>query len=168
MPFGITFLAPAFADAVVCGRGGAAAGRATTRPPPWAGTATIVVVGAHLRGQPLNHQLVDRGARFVASVRTAPEYRLHALPTAPPKPGLVRVGEGGAAIEAELWALPVDGFGDFVRGIPAPLAIGTVELADGSSHPGFLCEAAGLAGCPTSPRPAVGVATCGQRAVSTP
>ena len=141
MPFGVTFLAPAFADALVA----AAAARLLGEPdppPPWTGTTTIVVVGAHLRGQPLNHQLVDRGGRFVASVRTAPAYRLHALATTPPKPGLVRVLEGGVAIDAEAWALPVDGFGDLVRGVPAPLTIGSVELADGSTHPGFLCEAA--------------------------
>ena len=37
--------------------------------PPWSGTTTIVVVGAHLRGQPLNHQLTDRGGCFVADGR---------------------------------------------------------------------------------------------------
>jgi allophanate hydrolase len=109
-------------------------------PPPWSGTTTIVVVGAHLRGQPLNHQLVDRGGHFVGEVRTASAYRLHALPTMPPKPGLVRIADGGTSIEAELWELPIDGFGAFVVGVPSPLTIGTVELSDGTTHPGFLCE----------------------------
>ena len=54
----------------------------------------IAVVGAHLDGQPLNHQLTDRGATFVARTETAPIYRLYALPTDPPKPGLVRVVDG--------------------------------------------------------------------------
>ena len=148
IPFGITFLAPAFADALVAAAGARLLGEADPAAPPWTATTTIVVVGAHLRGQPLNHQLVERGARLVAPVRTAPIYRLYALPTDPPKPGLVRTGAGGAAIEAELWELPVDGFGSFVRAIPAPLTIGTVVLEDCTAHPGFLCESWAVAGCP--------------------
>ena len=148
VPFGITFLGPAFADPVVA----AAAARLLREPDPplpgWAGGTTLVVVGAHRRGQPLNHQLVERGGRFVAAVRTAPVYRLHALATEPAKPGLVRVETGGVPIDAELWSLPVDGFGDFVRRIPAPLTIGTVELADTTTHPGFLCEGWAAAAAP--------------------
>src|SRR6185437_8365380 len=108
--------------------------------------ATLVVVGAHLSGQPLNHELVDRGGRLIRAATTAAAYRLHALTTDPPKPGLVRVSSGGASIVAELWGLPVDGFGDFVRRVPSPLSIGTVELEDGSRHPGFLCEGWALDG----------------------
>jgi allophanate hydrolase len=100
----------------------------------------LVVVGAHLRGQPLNHELTSRGGRFVSSVSTAGSYRLYALDTVPPKPGLVRVASGGVAIAAEVWDLPVRGFGEFVSRVPAPLAIGKVELADGTSVSGFLCE----------------------------
>jgi len=76
----------------------------------------------------------------VRSVRTAPRYRLHALPTSPPKPGLVRA-DAGHAIEAEIWELSHASFGAFVAAIPAPLGIGTLELDDGSSVKGFLCEA---------------------------
>ncbi|WP_410669172.1 allophanate hydrolase [Amycolatopsis sp. cmx-4-68] len=100
----------------------------------------LVVVGAHLRGQPLNHELTSRGGRFVAETLTAAAYRLHALGTVPPKPGLVRVAAEGVSIAAEVWDLPVAGFGDFVARVPAPLVIGKVELADGTSVPGFLCE----------------------------
>jgi allophanate hydrolase len=148
IPFGVTFLAPAFADALVAVAGARLLGEDDPPAPPWAATTTVVVVGAHLTGQPLNHQLVDRGARLVAPVRTAPIYRLYALPTQPPKPGLVRVGAGGAAIDAELWELPLDGFGSFVGGVPAPLTIGTVVLEDCTAHPGFLCESWAVAGCP--------------------
>jgi allophanate hydrolase len=97
-------------------------------------------VGAHLTGQPLNGELTARGGRLLRVAATAPCYRLLALPTDPPKPGLVRVTTAGAPIAAELWALPVDGFGDFVRRVPPPLAIGTVELEDGTFHSGFVCE----------------------------
>jgi allophanate hydrolase len=148
MPFGVTLLGPAFADPVVTAAAARLLGEPDPPLPPWTGCTTIVVVGAHLTGQPLNYQLVERGARFAAAVRTAPAYRLHALPTTPPKPGLERVVDGGTAIDAELWALPVDGFGDFVRAVPAPLTIGTVELADGSTHPGFLCEGFATAAAP--------------------
>lgn len=112
--------------------------------------SAIAVVGAHLRGEPLNWQLTQRGARFVAATTTAAAYRLHALPAAAAggvaKPGLVRVAEGGAAIAVELWALPVAAYGSFVAGIAAPLGIGTLTLADGTQVQGFLCESAALDG----------------------
>jgi allophanate hydrolase len=108
----------------------------------------LAVVGAHLRGQPLNHQLVERGGRFVRAVRTAPCYRLYALPaTTPPKPGLVRGPQGtGGAIELEIWELPDAAWADFVAAIPPPLGIGTLLLEDGSAVKGFLCEPAALSG----------------------
>jgi allophanate hydrolase len=108
----------------------------------------LAVVGAHLRGQPLNHQLTERGGRFVRLARTAPCYRLHALAgTTPAKPGLVRVppGEGGA-IEIEIWSLPAPAWAEFVAAIPPPLGIGTLLLDDGTQVKGFLCESASLAG----------------------
>ena len=108
----------------------------------------IVVVGAHLSGMPLNGELTSRGAAFRRAVQTTPDYRLHALAGDPPKrPGLIRVTPGsGAAIACEVWALPAEGFGTFVAGIPAPLCIGTLRLADGTSPKGFLVEPEGLAG----------------------
>jgi allophanate hydrolase len=106
-----------------------------------AASHSIVVVGAHLNGQPLHHQLTERRARFVAATTTSPKYRLHALSgTVPPKPGLVRDEKDGATVEVEVWSLDDEAFGTFVRGVPPPLCIGTVELADGSWHKGFLCE----------------------------
>jgi allophanate hydrolase len=108
-----------------------------TSPAP---TTPLVVVGAHLAGQPLHHELADRAARLVAETTTAPHYRFFALATQPPKPGLVRVAAGGAAIEVEVWELGLAEFGDFVRNVPPPLAIGTLQLADGSWAPGFVCE----------------------------
>jgi allophanate hydrolase len=108
----------------------------------------LAVVGAHLRGQPLNHQLTSRHARFVRKTRTAPCYRLYALAnTQPPKPGLRRVAEKlPQGIEIEVWALDEAAFGSFVAEIPPPLGIGTLELEDGTSVKGFLCEPIGLEG----------------------
>jgi allophanate hydrolase len=108
---------------------------------------TVAVVGAHLSGLPLNWQLVERGAQLLETTTTAPEYRLFELPdTVPPKPGLLRVAEDGAAIAVELWRLPECHYGSFVAGIPAPLGIGTLTLADGRRVQGFVCEATACAG----------------------
>ncbi|HEV7802909.1 MAG TPA: allophanate hydrolase, partial [Burkholderiales bacterium] len=109
---------------------------------------TLAVVGAHLSGMPLNYQLTSRGARLLEACATAPQYRLYALPhTAPPKPGLARAHNGsGAAIEVELWSVPVRSFGSLVADVPSPLAIGTVMLADGRQVKGFVCESYALAG----------------------
>ncbi|AWZ02872.1 allophanate hydrolase [Rhodobiaceae bacterium] len=105
----------------------------------------LAVVGAHLSGQPLNWQLADRGAKLVASTQTAASYGLYALAdTEPPKPGLVRQSEGGAMIEVEVWALSGEAFGQFTADVPAPLAIGNVELRDGRWVKGFVCEPWGL------------------------
>ncbi len=107
----------------------------------------VAVVGAHLSGMPLNGQLTERGARLLHATHTAPEYRLFALPgTVPPKPGLLRVPSGeGAAIAVEIWEMPLAQYGSFVALIPAPLGIGSLTLADGSSVQGFLCEALAVA-----------------------
>ncbi|WP_338616255.1 allophanate hydrolase [Achromobacter sp. E1] len=113
---------------------------------PSADTVRVAVVGAHLTGMPLNHQLTSRHAVFVEKTATAGDYRLFALAnTTPPKPGLVKM-DSGAAIEVELWDVPVTAFGAFVAEIPAPLGIGTLELADGRLVKGFICEPRGLEG----------------------
>lgn len=79
----------------------------------------LAVLGAHLSGQPLNAQLLSLGARLERTTTTAAAYRLHALATSPPKPGLVHVGAGGAAVEAEVWSLPADGLGRLLAALPA-------------------------------------------------
>jgi allophanate hydrolase len=91
----------------------------------------------------LNADLTSRGARYLRTVATLPEYRLFALLGEDPRrPGLLRVGDGGHPIETEVWALGLEAFGRFVAGIPEPLGIGTVRLSDGTSPKGFLVEAA--------------------------
>lgn len=108
-----------------------------------AGMIELAVVGAHLSGMPLNHELTTVGGAFLRATTTTADYRLYALPGGPPaRPGLIRTAAGsGGPIAVEVWALPAEGFGRFVSGIPSPLGIGTVALADGSSVKGFLCEA---------------------------
>jgi allophanate hydrolase len=119
-------------------------------PHPWPATAPtlpLTVVGAHMSDLPLNAQLTDLGAVLLRRTATAPLYRLFALPaTQPPRPALLRVGEGGHAIEAEVWSLPMAAVGRFLAQVPSPLALGTLVLADGSRVHGFLCEPFALEG----------------------
>jgi allophanate hydrolase len=104
-----------------------------------------VVVGAHLSGEPLNHQLVERGGRLLRRTRTGPTYRLHRLAGSPERPTLVPSAEpGGRGFEAEVWELPPAGLGELVGLVPAPLALGQVELADGSRLPGFVYAGSGV------------------------
>lgn len=107
------------------------------------GEIEIAVVGAHLSGMPLNAELIGLGGRLLRSAVTKPDYRLFVLPHQQvPKPGLQRVRTGeGMPINLEVWGLPEKQFAQFVAAIPAPLGIGTILLADGTSPKGFLVEA---------------------------
>jgi allophanate hydrolase len=162
LPAGITLLGPAGSDARLAtlaaahhrrlgGRLGATAYElaASTAVAPQSRNERlkIAVVGAHLSGLPLNHQLTDVGGTLTRTAKTAARYRLFALPgTTPPKPGLVRTtpgapgSQGGHAIDLEVWELEPAEFGRFVARVPPPLCIGSIELEDGSWVHGFLCE----------------------------
>jgi allophanate hydrolase len=151
LPFGVTFIAPGTHDAALVELGrhweGSGAAAADTPMPAIEPTLPIAVVGAHLSGLPLNGQLLERGAVLREATRTAPHYRLYALPgTQPPKPGLVRQVEGGTSIELEVWELPLAQAGSFLALVPAPLCLGSLELADGRHVHGFLCEAHAVIG----------------------
>jgi allophanate hydrolase len=136
-PFGVMLLGPAGADDRV------AEIAALLRPP-----VRLAVVGAHLSGQPLNPQLLALGARLAETTTTAPDYRLYALDTVPPKPGLARVAAGGAPVEAEVWELSPAALGALAAALPRPMALGRVTLRDGTEATGFLCEPAALADAP--------------------
>ena len=91
---------------------------------------------------PLNWQLTERGAELVESTSTSADYRLFALQEkSPQRPALIRVGEGGAAIEVEVWRVPATEVGSFLKGIAAPLGLGSVTLRCGRSVCGFIAEA---------------------------
>jgi allophanate hydrolase len=158
IPFGITLLAPAGQDAQLASIGrvfhadtGLAMGARSLPQPPLAmmpaglsgDEIAIAVVGAHLSGMALNGELKALGGRLLETASTAPDYKLYALSTTPPKPGMLRVAVGtGTPIAVELWALSAASFGKFVAAIPPPLSIGTVRLDDGRGIKGFLVEAA--------------------------
>ncbi|HEX4796023.1 MAG TPA: allophanate hydrolase [Humisphaera sp.] len=156
LPTGVTLIAPAGNDAALLSLGdalhrqsgttmgatGIALPAAVEIPVATTDSVKLAVVGAHLSGQPLNHQLTNLRARLIRTCRTAPNYLLYAIPgTTPPKPGLIRAdaGEGGA-VEVEVWEMTSRAFGDFVAAIPPPLGIGTLTLEDGQQVKGFLCE----------------------------
>jgi len=156
-PSGITLIAPAGQDALLASFGAVMHERTTVpmgatgkpRPAPakainraMAHEIELAVVGAHLSGMALNGELTSRNARFLRAEKTTADYQLFALPGGPPaRPGLLRVATGdGHAIETEVWALTAEAFGSFVAGVPAPLAIGTTRLADGTTPKGFTVE----------------------------
>lgn len=168
LPAGITLIAPAWHDHIIAAIGSlwqraralpmGATGKpipaparedtpnVAPAPPVAADHIRVAVVGAHLTGMPLNHQLTSRDAVRVQATETASDYRLYALAnTTPPKPGLVRANNG-RPIAVELWDIPSAAFGSFVAEIPAPLGIGTLTLHDGREVKGFICEPRGLTG----------------------
>jgi allophanate hydrolase len=159
--FGVTVLARPFHDAVALDlarlvavqpeppaeyAGGAPP--LPTGPLPWPAAIAdggvraveLFVVGAHLAGQPLEHELRDLGARWDRPARTSAAYALRALDTVPRKPGLARVGfEGGAPVEGEVWLISEGALGRFLASLPAPMTLGRVELSDGRWAVGFGC-----------------------------
>ncbi|WP_419900403.1 allophanate hydrolase [Roseomonas sp. USHLN139] len=155
-PAGVTLLAPAFHDGLLAGLGAAlqrAAGLplgATSAPLPPAAAAPppaiqpmveIAVFGAHLDGEPLNPALRALGGVLRRACRTAPCYRLLALPPGPgvpARPGLLPARDG-VAVDGEVWALPAAALAAFLAGIAAPLGLGPVRLEDGPAL-GFICE----------------------------
>jgi allophanate hydrolase len=158
LPFGVTLIAPPHQDGPLLylasrmqqSLGGKLGATAHLLPPAENlnlladGQVRVAVVGAHLSGLPLNHQLIERNARLVSVTQTAPKYRFYALPDGK-RPGLIQVENNGAAIACEVWEMPASQFGSFVAGIPAPLGIGKLELADGAVVNGFICEDIGVA-----------------------
>ncbi|OEC35676.1 allophanate hydrolase [Pseudomonas cuatrocienegasensis] len=160
LPWGVTLFGRAFtdqyllslADALQCRYARPLAGGQPAEQPVAGSVARhdltrVVVCGAHLDGLPLNWQLRKRGARLLEATHSSPDYQLYALAGGPPaRPGMLRVSEGGVAIEVEVWELPSSELGSFLAGIPAPLGLGKVQLASGAWETGFICEPYGLQG----------------------
>ncbi|RML48079.1 Amidase protein [Pseudomonas savastanoi pv. glycinea] len=157
LPAGITLIGPAGADQRLAeiaaawqplfGKADQSEAVAMAPLPRNSPVVQVAVVGAHLVGQPLNWQLLEGSARLLRTTTTSADYRLYALAgTSPPKPGLVRVPDQGERIEVEVWEMPLNLFGAFVAAIPAPLGIGSLQLADGQWVKGFICEPVGLEG----------------------
>ncbi|WLQ07569.1 allophanate hydrolase [Arthrobacter oryzae] len=162
--FGLTVVGRTFDDGVVAGIArrieatpdlpalfatGAAPRRAAADRRPWpvaagAQAVPLVVVGAHRKGQPLVAELERRGSFWDGPVTLAPRYRMVALDTQPPKPGVVR-SDDGAELAAERWLLSEAALGSFLAELPEPMLLGSVQLSDGSSAVGFACDAVAAA-----------------------
>lgn len=143
IPFGITLIGPAGSDYGLLALAADLVGEHVSSRPVGVnnpGEFRLAVCGAHLAGQPLNDDLRARGAHLVHTGGSAPMYRLYALPDGK-RPAMVRVAEGGASIEVEVWSLPEDAVGGFLATIAPPLGLGTIELQDGSTVNGFIAEA---------------------------
>ncbi|WP_295894625.1 allophanate hydrolase [uncultured Vibrio sp.] len=107
----------------------------------------LLVCGAHMKGLPLNHQLIELGANFKQCTTTSERYSLYCLAGGPPlRPGLVRNPSQGQKIEVEIWRVPKKHLGAFLEQIPHPLGLGSVELASGKWVKGFICEGIGIEG----------------------
>jgi allophanate hydrolase len=141
-PWGVTLAAPAGWDAALL----ELTARFRSEPTIESRKPTripLLVCGAHLQGLALHWQLTDRGAILRGKTRTAPLYRMYAMPpigTIPPRPALIRDDHSGSSIEVEVWELEAADFGDFVSKIPGPLGIGKVKLESGEEVPGFIAE----------------------------
>lgn len=106
----------------------------------------VCVVGSHMSNMPLNWQLISLDAELVTETTTSPNYLLYKLyshENAPMRPGLRRLETGGKQIDCEVWKMTKSKLGSLVSMVPPPLAIGSVELKDGSWVKGFVCEEIG-------------------------
>ena len=142
LPFGVQLLAPAGADDLLIDLAAVWCGEPVASEPE--DGVVIAVAGAHLTGQPLNADLVRRGAAYVSTTRTASGYRMFVVDGAPlPRPGLTRTVPAAdtTGLEVELWRLPWAEVGGFLATVAAPLAIGPLELESGESVLGFVCTA---------------------------
>jgi allophanate hydrolase len=101
----------------------------------------IGVCGAHMSGLALNWQLTNLNATLVQKTQTKKGYKLYVLENKDPiRPGMIFDSSVDSQIEVEVWSMPIQNFGAFMKQIQSPLGIGTVYLEDESSVYGFLCE----------------------------
>jgi allophanate hydrolase len=149
LPFGVQLLAPAFSDWKLLDLAFRWCGEAPTSPtfPPQQtatdDTVLLAVAGAHLTGQPLNPDLLRLGGRLAYTARTDASYRMFEIPGPMPRPGLTRrMGappKEGDGIEVEVWRLPTSGMAGLLASVMPPLAVGPMDLADGTQVLGFVC-----------------------------
>ena len=104
----------------------------------------LAVCGLHMRGLPLEHQLISLGATFRRACKSSPIYRLYAITDVNSKirkPGMIAFDrKEGAAIDLEVWDVPISGVGKLLLQIPEPLGLGTVWLDEQEHVKGFICE----------------------------
>lgn len=96
----------------------------------------VAVFGAHLSGEPLNPQLQALGARLIGDIRTSDRFRMLLAEGEIDRPAVVRAADG-VELPGELWRVSPLALSTLLRSIAAPLALGEIELTDGTTVIGF-------------------------------
>jgi hypothetical protein len=102
------------------------------------GHVGLVVNGGLMRGMRSASRMRAAGALFIRDVSTVPVYRLWSVLDR--HPGMIRFKSGGAAIAAELYAVPRASFPQVVEEEAPGLSVGRVLLDDGTSPLGVIIE----------------------------
>ena len=101
----------------------------------------LAVCGLHKKGYPLESQITELGGKFLYHTHTTDAYHLYELPGNPVKPGLVKKEAGsGENIELDIYDIPKNKMGEFMSHVSMPLTIGDIELENGITVKGFLCQ----------------------------
>ncbi len=147
LPFGVQFIAPAFADTPLLDLATLWMGEATPPRQPSPATASIALVGAHLSGLPLNSLVSGRGGRLLRRARTDAGYRMMRVPgPGVPRPGLI-TGNGPAdGFAIEIWEVPLQTLGALAAELGPPLRFGRLRLSDGTTVLSYLGDDVALAG----------------------
>lgn len=98
------------------------------------------VCGLHMKGMKLEGQLVELNGKFKEKSETKDIYKMIKLNTEPEKPGLIRKSSEGKSFEVDIYEVPIEKMGQFMLNVKSPLAIGDIELKDGRTIKGFICE----------------------------
>lgn len=100
----------------------------------------LLVCGLHMRGFPLEHQLLELGAKYSYTTQTAPEYKMVHINTGINKPGLIKQTSSGTSFEVEVWIMDSSKLGMFLKKLGSPLGLGNVVLENKKEIIGFICE----------------------------
>lgn len=98
----------------------------------------LAVNGTLMRGLELNPNMLAAGATFVREAKTQATYRLWSINDR--HPAMIRVKDGGVAVDVEVWAVPPSGLASILLKEPPGLSIGKIKLTDGEEVLGVLAE----------------------------
>jgi allophanate hydrolase len=138
--FGVSILTRPFEDQVALDLAARLTGQDHSPLLPEGVGLSLIVFGAHMRDQPLNAELWRVGARPIGKAVTSAEYRMFALEGVPPRPLVVPAADGGRALTGEEWLVSPAGLGRLTAGLPFPMALGAIALADGRWSVGFTAQ----------------------------
>jgi allophanate hydrolase len=138
--FGLSFIGRAFEDELLIDLTRRFTGEAAPSLPLYP-AFDIGVFGAHMRGEPLNHQLLALGGAYQEDITTAASYRLLALPSEGTVTKVALVpAENGYALKGELWRLNAAALGNLLNSVGRPQSLGKILTDQGSEVCAFLCD----------------------------